>query len=548
MAGFLAASAGALIACGGGAAPVSSASGGGAATGSGTAAGAATSTAAATPVTGGTLNLMIPSTVASINPVHEADWNSDEAIFNLFDAMLTYDNNNKARGLLATSWDASPDATTFTFHLRPGVKFTDGTPADADALVKNMHWIMDPTNKSPEAAQRFTQLDTATAPDPGTFVLKMKVPQIPDSFFSGFLLGPYWSSPTAFADAKAFDAHPVGSGPFMFSEYVADNHLSLVRNDGFWGGKPYLDGLKVLTVPDTSTQRDNLLAGAADFAFGVNPADVKTLQAKGVKIIAGSHPGLQMISLNLDSPLVADISVRKAMAYAIDKQAIIDKVLYGYADISTTLVIPSSPGFDKSIQGYGYDPAKAKQLLTAAGYTAGSDGIMVKDGKPLQLTLITQNQPTWLLICQILQQELKQVGIGVTIQQTDWATFLSNMRAGKYDIAYWSLGGTSFGSTGYTDNLLSTQYWNVSQITKNPAMAALSKQIDGLVNSAQSEIDQTKRHKIMSQFQQLVVDQLPAIPLWHTQNINALQPWVHGLEAPSQYAICRAEKAWISAH
>jgi peptide/nickel transport system substrate-binding protein len=545
MAGFVAAAAGALVACGGRAAPTGAAPGGAEATGPAT---ASTATAAVRPVSGGTLTIMIPSTVASINPVHEADWNSDEAIFNLFDAMLTFDNDNRPRGLLATSWEASEDAKTFTFHLRPGVKFTDGTPADAKALVENMNWIMDPANKSPEAAQRFTQLDHVEAPDPGTFVIKMKVPQIPDTFFSGFLLGPYWASPAAFADAAAFDRHPVGSGPFMFGEYVADDHLLLKRNDGFWGGRPYLDAVRVRMVPNTATQRDELLAGTVDFAFGVAASDVKTLQAKGIRIIAGSHPGLQMISVNLNSPFCADLAVRQAMAYAIDKQAIITKVLYGYADVSTTLVIPSSPGFDRTIKGYDYDPAKARQVLAADGWTPGSDGIMVRDGKPLQLTMITQNQPTWLLICQIIQQELKQVGIGVKIQQMDWATFLNNMRAGKYDIAYWSLGGTSFSSVGYTDNLLSTQYWNVSQITKNPAMADLSKQIDQIVTAAQSEIDTAKRHRLMSQFQQLVVDQLPAIPLWHTQNINAMQPWVHGLEAPSQYAICRAEKAWIAPH
>lgn len=544
MAGFLAAAAGTLIACGG-AVPTSSASGGATSAGAGA---TSTAAAAAQPVTGGKLTIMIPSTVASINPVHEADWNSDEAIFNLFDAMLTFDNHNQPRGLMATSWDASADAKTFTFHLRPGVKFTDGTPADAGALVKNIHWIMDPANKSPLAAQRFTQLDTALAPDPATFVLKMKVPQIPASFFSGFLLGPYWASPTAFANAAAFNQHPVGSGPFMFKSYVADDHLTLMRNGGFWGGKPYLDTLEVRMVPDTATQRDELLAGAVDFAFNVAPADVKTFQGKGIKIIAGSHPGLQMLSLNLDSPLVADLQVRKAMAYAIDKTAIVQKVLYGYAQVSTTLVIPSSPGFDKSIQGYGYDPAKSKQILAAAGWTPGSDGIVTKGGQPLELSMITQNNPTWLLICQIIQQELKQVGIKVNISETDWATFLTNMRAGKYDIAYWSLGGTSFSSVGYTDNLLSTQYWNVSQITKNPIMASLSKQIDQLVNRAQSEIDTAKRHSLMNQFQQLVVDQLPAIPLWHTENINAMQPWVHGLEAPSEYAICRAEKAWIAPH
>jgi ABC-type transport system substrate-binding protein len=543
--GLLAATGGLLAACGSGG--TSAGAGGGASTASAAgAASASASAAATTPVTGGTLTIMTTATISSINPVHEADWNTDQSLYNMFDPLLSFDSQNQPRPMIATSWEANADGTQFTFHIRPGIKFQDGTPLDATSLKQNIQWYGDPANKSPLYGNFFTDLDHVDAPDPATFVMYMKVPKIPDNFFPEFLFGPLIASPTAFANAKQFDSNPVGSGPFAFDTYVADNHLRMKRFDGYWGGKPYLDYVDVKMVPDQSTQLDELLAGTVDFAFNVPPQNVKTLKDKGLTINAGTSPGEQMLSINLNNPILADLKVRQAIAYALDRNAIIQKVLYGYATPAVALVPPNSPQFDKNIQPYGYDVAKAKQLLSAAGWTAGPDGILTKGGQQLVLNMATQNNPLWLLICQIVQQELQQVGIKVNISQTDWPTFLNNMRAGKYDIAYWSLGGFTFSGISFTANLKSNQYWNVSQITKNPQFKDLSQQFDKVITDAQSAIDPTKYAQLCAQFQKMVIDNLPVIPLWHVQNITATQPWVHGLIAPSEYAIARAEKAWKS--
>ncbi|HVB10433.1 MAG TPA: ABC transporter substrate-binding protein, partial [Bacillota bacterium] len=214
--GLLAATGGLLAACGSGG--TSAATGGGGAATTGTATGAATtaSAAAATPVTGGTLTIMTTTNIAAINPVHEADWNTDQSLYNMFDPMLTYDSKNQLLPMIATSWEASTDATKFTFHLRSGMKFQDGTPVDAAAIQKNMAWYGDPANKAPLYGTFFTDLDHVETPDSSTVVFVMKVPKIPDNFFPGFLFGPLISSPTAFANASQFDTNPVGSGPFAF--------------------------------------------------------------------------------------------------------------------------------------------------------------------------------------------------------------------------------------------------------------------------------------------------------------------------------------------
>jgi ABC-type transport system substrate-binding protein len=545
--GLLAATGGLLAACGSGGTTTSTGAGGTTTSASAATASAATASAAAgTPVSGGTLTLITPATIAAINPVHEADWNTDQSLYNMFDPLLTYDTQNKPLPLIATSWSASTDAKTFTFKIRKGMKFQDGTPCDANALKANMAWYGDPANKAPLYGNFFTDLSHVDAPDPETFVIVMKVPKIPDNFFPDFLFGPLIASPTAFANASAFNTHPVGSGPFAFDSYVADNHLRLKRFDGYWGGKPYLDYVDVKIITDQATQLDQMLAGAADFQFGVPPQNVSTLKGKGIIITAGVSPGEQMLSINLNNPILADLNVRKAIAYALDRNAIIQKVLYGYATPAVALVPPNSPQFDKSLTGYGYDPAKAKQILASDGWVAGSDGVLAKGGQQLALNMATQTDPTWLLICQIVQQELKQIGIKVTIHQTDWPTFLSNMRAGSYDIAYWSLGGFTFSGISYTANLESTQYWNVSQMTKNAQFKTLSQQFDTVIKTAQSAIDPTKYLQLCFQFQKMVIDNLPVVPLWHTQNISAMQPWVHGLIAPTQYQVVRAEKAWKS--
>ncbi|MDB4895924.1 MAG: peptide transporter substrate-binding protein [Firmicutes bacterium] len=499
------------------------------------------------PVKGGTLTIAINGQVVSIDAHQQADWNSMGAVFNLYDGLLTVDSKNELRPLLAEKWEASPDGKRFTFTIRKGAKYHDGTPITAKTLKSNLERVLSADLKSPQKAD-YDKLDKIEAPDDEHLIISWQTPTEPIQFFANRVSSPWALSPdVAAAKGKDFALAPVGSGPFKFESYTADDRLVLVRNDDYWAGAPYLDKLVARIIPDANTRRVEMEAGTIDVLMDVPPKDVQALKDKGMKITRGPAAGMQALALNLSKAPMNDLLVRKAVAYAIPKDALIKKVLFDYATPSVTGTHPASWGVNTDVKGYDFNPEQAKKLLDDAGWKPGPDGIRVKDGKRLAITYAARNDETWMLIAQTVQESLKNIGIDVTIDAKDWGAFLEAMRAGNYDVAYWSLGGYSFEPQGFTWNLRSTAYWNVSQINKSPETKALSKQIDDLLNAGEAEIaSKEKRGQIYKEFQKQIVDNVLMVPLWHLDRVTAVQPWVEGLDVPTLISSVRAEKAWIN--
>lgn len=499
------------------------------------------------PVKGGTLTIAINGQVVSIDAHQQADWPSMAAIINMYDGLLIAGSDNELRPLLAEKWEASADGKTFTFTIRSGATHHDGTPVTAQSLKQNLERVLLDELKSPQKSG-YDKLESIEAPDDRTLIIKWQTPTDPGVFFASRITGPWAASPEATtAKGKDFALSPVGSGPFKFESYAADDRLVMTRNDTYWGGAPYLDKVVARIIPDSNTRRIEMEAGTIDVMLDVLPKDVKALEAKGIKIVRGPAVSMQALSLNLAKAPMSELAVRKAVAHAVPKEVMIEKLLYGYATPSVTGTHPRSWGVNKDVKGYEYNLEKAKQILDEAGWKVGPDGIRLKDGKKLSVVFSSRNEEQWMLIAQTVQESLKSIGFEVTIDAKDWGAFLEGVRAGNYDLSYWSLGGVSFEPQGFTWNLLSGSYWGISQIDKSPATKELSQKVDDLINRGDAEIaDRENKGQIYKEFQQLIVDEVLIVPLWHMDRLTAVQPWVEDLEVPTLNPIVRADKAWIN--
>lgn len=350
----------------------------------------------------------------------------------------------------------SADGKTITYHLRKGVKWHDGSDFTCADLQFTLQVIRTPNTGALHTAL-FSDVDSVECPDPNTAVIKMK------NFFAAWLTlfnGNYLAyifpkNAGKPEDIKnwAFNRKPIGTGPFMVTEFVTGDHITLVRNPNYWQpGKPYLDKVVIRIVPSSEVAMQLMKNGEADIMWNNTEADLPTLaQMSNVKVFSALQPGGERLILNLvkpgdpadnktPHPILGDVKVRQAIAYGIDKKTIIDKLLYGKA-LPGTSELNADPFNCTDIKPYPYDPAKAKQLLDDAGWKAGSDGIRSKDGVRLRLKYQTTTGNKLREDSQVLIVEnMKAIGVEFYIENQPSSLLLGGWAAGaprkrgNYDI------------------------------------------------------------------------------------------------------------------
>ena len=331
---------------------------------------------------------------------------------------------------VAESYDVSEDGLTYTFHLRDGIKFTDGTACDADAVVWNWNRCI-PANATADMAYATTLFGSVAsfkAADPLTFVVTLSKKdstfltlQGSNSLAAGLI------SPTAYqADPAGFDRNPVGCGPYKFKEWVSGQYVSVVRNDDYYGAKPVNGGVVIRIIPEASTAVSELMVGGIDYLDSLAADQIDMLTgAENVKVMTTNANNLSILSFaDFDkNPLFSDIRLRQAVCYALDMPAI-NKALFGEAMQNATSAIPTTMqagSDDYSI--ITYDPEKAKSLMTEAGHPDG-----------FEFTLLTYNvvkgyNPAGEQLAVQMQAELAKVGITMDITILPWAEFLEKMYA-----------------------------------------------------------------------------------------------------------------------
>jgi peptide/nickel transport system substrate-binding protein len=431
---------------------------------------------------------------------------------------------------LAQSWDISSDGLTYTFHLRKGVKFQDGTPFNARALIATLDRQLDKNDPNYIAKSGpvqnmadFTYGAVASyrAIDDNTVEMTLKQP-------SAALLASLamvWNgvvSPTAVAKyGKQFRNHPVGSGPFIFHEWRERDEVVLDANPNYWKGKPKVDHLVFKEYPDPQAALLALKRGEVQIMGDVATPVIPSIRSDP-NLVLLTQPGLAVNGMAMpnDVPPFNDKRVRQALNYAVDKAAI-DKALYG--GLATPMVSPlpeAQWGFDKTMKGYPYDPAKAKQLLAAAG---------VKPGLKVELLAYNTSRgynPAGADLAVALQGYFQKVGIEADVRKLDIGAFLSTVRSGKYQGMF--LAGFS-GDNGDPDNFMSSLF-DARQMPVGDTSHYKNDKVETLLSEAASTPDLAKRVALYQTIQRQIWDDAPWVFVNSVLQVRAERKEVKGFQ------------------
>lgn len=464
----------------------------------------------------------------------------------IYDRLVTFNADLKIVPQLATSWETSSDGLTWTFHLRHGVKFQDGTPFDAQAVKFNIERMMDPKRNTTNRPL-WDPIAGAKVVDPYTVQIITKKPYAmllnTLAHGSGAIV-----SPTAIEKNgdKSMTTKPVGTGPYMLDSFTPGQEVVLKSFPDYWGGKPPVDRLVFKYVPDASTRVSALRAGQVDVIDDIPPQLAVTLKSDpNVSLIA--KPGLRPMgfAINSNHPPFGDVRVRQALNYAVPRDAIAKNIFLGYAQPADSPLAFNTFGH-KSIGGYSYDPAKAKQLLADAGWTPGPNKMLQKDGKTLTLNMYTPEGlfPGDVDVAQVVAKSLEDIGIKVNITKLDKGGYWDYLRQPldqlKWDAAMFGFNPSNGAGTYQMDSLFVSNpnpqqppvAWNITRYDNS--------QVDSLVNQAKVTIDPQKRADLLGQAEKIVWNDAPYIWLQVNESISATRSNVAGVEVwPTLFTIVR---------
>jgi peptide/nickel transport system substrate-binding protein len=461
-------------------------------------------------VQGGKLVFGMQSQGNSMDP--HATTGIRQVLFQVFDTLIYQAADGSFVPGLATDWKVSPDGLTWTFKLRSGVKFHDGTPFNAEAVKFNFERILDPATKATYSKSYVGTFQAATVVDPLTVQLAFSQPFPP---FLVNLTRPFLSmvSPTAAQKLGAdFGRNPVGTGPFMFKEWVDKDHITLVKNPDYnWAptifkhqGAAYLDELRYVLVPENAARVTALETGQVNAIERVPELEFDRLKAD-VKYATMVAPLTGMpfsIFINTEKPILSDLKVRQALEYGFDRASFIKAQYNNAYPAATGPLIPSVLYYDSTADNmYPYDANKAKALLEEAGWKLGPDGIRQKDGKPLELNFYDCAQRG----AEVIQAQLKQIGVKMNVHMNDCPAHVELANKGEHDLAV--QGPLS------NDPDVFELYFHSRNIGGAAWTRFRSAELDTLIDKGRIEMNPAERQKIYSQIQHIIMDNALIIPI-----------------------------------
>ena len=353
-------------------------------------------------------------------------------------------------GCLAESWDISEDGKTYTFHIRDGVKFSDGEVCDANAIKANFDAIIE--NKDRHTwLEMMNLLVGVSAPDDKTFVIELSEPYYPLLTELGVTRPFAMISPKAMKDGSTKDGVNayIGTGPYVLTDFVTDEYAVFEANENYWGEQPEIKKITVKVIPDNQTRILALEKGEIDMIFGKNMIDADAINqytGNDKFTVSLSDPtSTRQIVLNTTKEVLADKEVRQALQHATNKQAISDGIFYGLEQPADTLFAKTVPYCDIDLEPYAYDVEQAQSMLDEAGWVVGADKIREKDGQKLNIDLLyNSDSVTEKAIAEYLQSEYQKIGISLNIHGEEEQSYRDNMKAGNFDMVFNICWGTPY--------------------------------------------------------------------------------------------------------
>jgi len=413
----------------------------------------------------------------------------------IYETLLYRAANGDLQPRLATEW-TPVDETTWEFKLREGVKFSDGTPFNAEAVKFSLERLADPATKGP-GAFIVNMIDEITVVDDTTVRIRTNTPFAP---LLAHLSHPVTAIVSPTAAQGDLSKNPAGTGPFLLADWKAGDSVTLKANPDYWGGKPKLETVVLRVIPEAGTQLTELKAGTVDLITGVQPERFAEIdndpQLSATRFLGW---GSMFLGFNMKSGPLATPEVRQAIAMAIDRQGIVDTLRQGMAQFGNSLVPPTVFGSAVDLAGPEYDPEGAKALLAQAGVTT-----------PLKLTLNTYEGAENQQIAQAIQAQLAQIGIDLDVVITDYGAFSEAIAADDHGLWLSSWGTVTMDADYTFYALLHSQQHGAD----NKAFYA-NAQVDQWLTEARSTTDDDQRKALYRQIQKQVMVDLPYLNLYY---------------------------------
>ncbi|MBB4349664.1 TIGR04028 family ABC transporter substrate-binding protein [Aliirhizobium cellulosilyticum] len=505
---------------------------------------ATASLAADAPVKGGTLVYLEQQAHTNLYPP-AGGFYPNGGILNQITDKLTYQNPKtlEIEPWLAESWTVNDNATEYTFKLRPGVTFSDGTPVDAAAVAKNFdtYGLGNKELKQP-VSEVVNNYERSEVIDPLTVKFTFKKPS--PGFLQGTSVigsGIVSLSTLALPFEQLGDATKIiGSGPFVVNAETLGKSLDLkVREDYNWGpaklehqGRAYLDEINYIITAEDSVRIGALLAGQADFIRQIQAYDEGQVEAQSFTIYAPGTRGVNnSIVFRPDNPLVADIKVRKALSLAVNRDEILSTIFSKNYPKATSIIASTAIGYVPQEDKLGYDPEKAEALLDEAGYKLGADGIRANDGQKLVLTSYESlPQPQSRAVLQLIAQQWSKLGVKLNVLAGDAGSkVVDELDPLKTPVAVAMVGRAD-------PDVIKSQYYptNRNVLVQKGGVSDKVKtfsddKLNAILNEIASQPDREKRLKAVADAQAYVLDQAYAVPIFEEPQAFAGAPYVKGV-------------------
>ncbi len=467
-----------------------------------------------------------------LDPATVTDGESFRVTEQIFDNLVQFDGSSTdLRPGLARSWDISADGTVYTFRLRQGVRFHDGTPFDASAVKWNFdrwgnkenQWYQEAVAgggtfeyyedvtgladaiQSVDVLDEFTVQITLNAPQ-GPFMLNLALPAFP-------IISPYSAS----AGFDALSRNPVGTGPFRFVSWTPGDRIELEKNPSYWGDQASVDRVIIRAIPDNAARYLALRSAAIDMMEGANPDDVTNARRdRSLSVILRPSMNVAYVAMDVSKRPFDNVKVRQAVAMSLNRSAIVEALYGGIGIVASQLIPPSLLGWNSEVKGPQYNVDQAKRLLSEAGFANGftTDFWYMPVSRPYY--------PNPQAVAEAFKSDLAKVGITANLKTEDWGAYLADRNQLKFPI--WMLGWT--GDNGDTDNFLFTFFGNLRNDNSWD-----NAQVRSLLRQAQQSADYSERDMLYKQINQVIDQEMPRIPIAHTTPPLLARAYVKGYQA-----------------
>lgn len=442
----------------------------------------------------------------SLDPHAVTDQYSQRVIANIYDRLVESDENMKIVPSLAESWE-NIDSLTTIFHLRKDVKFYSGKKFTAEDVKFSLERAM----KSSKLGSLYSLFDKIDVIDENTVSITTKRPFGPLLYHLAHKSASILNS--KFAKNHDLNQEADGTGGYFLNSWNIGDYILLEKNPNYFKGEPSIKYIKIRSIPEENSKVIGLETGEIDIAADLESMSRNTVLENSNLILAETSSfSVQFLGMNVEKTFLKDLKIRKAIAMAIDKKIIIETILMGAVKDANSFLAPGVFGYSKDVNTYQYNPEEAKKLIKESGY------------KDIELTILTSNNTTRAQICEVIQSQLKEVGIKLNIEVVEWGTFLSDTSTGKAEL--YMLGWSP--STGDADYGLVPNTHSSNKGSGGNRSFYENKKLDKILDEAKEELDTDKRLALYKEAQEIINTDVAFLPFYYQLSNAGLSKNVGG--------------------